>query len=105
MTWLVIGFLALVLAGSIWLNIVTVKQNLTLSDQREALVDTIEESLDVLDEVYQSISHSADIPVLSDEPVIRDVISDIKRARNAVLAIAGKVVIYGQEEGAARGDE
>ena len=95
---LLIIFLTLLLVASIVLNIYVIKKNLSLADQREQLVDTIEESLDHLDECYVRISHNSEIPVLSDEPVIREVLSDIKRARNAVLAIAGKVVIYGDEK-------
>lgn len=95
---LVIAVIALVC--SMWFNVVVIKKNLVLSDQREELVDTIEESLDVLDECYIRFSHNADIPVFSDEPVVREVLGDIKRAKHAVLAIASKVVIYGEEHGA-----
>lgn len=105
MIWFVLAFLVMMLAGSVWLNFVTIKKNLVLADQREELVDQIEESLDMLDECYTRLAHNAEIPVLSDEPVIREVIADIKRARNAVLAIASKVVTYGEEKGAEDGDE
>jgi hypothetical protein len=99
MLWLIIVFLMLCLAASVWLNVHVVRKNLILADQREELVDTIEVSLDTLDNCYSNIARSAEIPVLSDEPVIREVLSDIKRAKNAVLAIASKVVIYGEEKG------
>ena len=102
MLWLIITFLTMSLATSVWLNVNVVKKNLLLADQREELVDTIEDSLDVLDSCYSSIARNAEIPVLSDEPVIREVLADIKRAKNAVLAIAGKVVIYGEEKGVPR---
>jgi len=93
LAWAIIA--TLLLACSIYLNMVTVKQNLALSDQREDLVDQIEESLDMLDTCYARLAHHAAIPVLSDEPVIQDVIRDIKLARNTVLAVASKVVAYG----------
>jgi len=98
MIWVLVVLLTLALAGSIWLNVITVRKNLALADQRETLVDTIEESLDILDECYTAIAATAEIPVLSDEPVIRDLVSNIKRAKNAVLAIAGKVVMYGEDD-------
>jgi hypothetical protein len=104
MVWLLLVVIASLLGGSIWLNVHTIRQNLALADQREALVDTIEESLDTLETVYNSIAHAAEIPVLSDEPIIREVLSDIKRAKNAVLTIAGQVVVYGQEKGAIAGE-
>lgn len=90
--------LLLLLVASIWLNVIVIRKNLILIDQREVLVDQIEESLDMLDDCYNRLAQSTSIPVLSDEPVIRDVISNIKRAKNAVLAIAGKVVTYGDED-------
>jgi len=105
MSWVLVGVLFLLLAGSTWLNIVTLKKNLQLSDQREHLVDQIEESLDMLDDIYQRLAHNAEIPVLSDDPIVREVVADIKRAKNAVLAIAGKVVIYGEDQNAEDGDE
>lgn len=105
MIWFALVVLTLLLIGSIWLNIVVIRKNLVLSDQREQLVDVIEESLDLLDESYVSIAHAAQIPVLSDEPVIRDLISDIKRAKNAVLAIAGRVVVYGENKDSVERDE
>lgn len=73
-------------------------KNLQLSDQRELLVDQIEESLDELDSCYNRLAHNAEINVMSDEPVIREVMNDIKRSRNTVLKIASKVVTYGSDE-------
>lgn len=103
--WFLVIIFTLLLTASIYVNVKVIKTNLVLSDQREQLVDQIEESLDMLDECYTRMAHNAEIPVLSDEPVIREVISDIKRAKNTVLAIAGKVVTYGDERGAPKGDE
>lgn len=105
MIWLLVVVLLLALGGSIWLNVHVIKKNLLLSDQREQLVDQIEDSLDVLDDVYTRLAHNAEIPVLSDEPIIREVLADLKRSKNAVLAIAGKVVTYGEEKDAKEGDE
>lgn len=87
----------LLLGGSVWLNVRVIRQNMQLNDQREDLVDQIEESLDMLDTCYGRLAHHAEIPVLSDEPIIQDVVYDIKRARNTVLAVASKIVTYGSE--------
>ena len=100
MIWFVLIMTLLTLGGSVWLNVFVIRKNLQLADQRENLVDTIEESLDVLESCYDSIRHNSELPVLSDEPVIREVMADIKRAKNAVLAIAGQIVIYDTEKGA-----
>jgi hypothetical protein len=90
--------LAVLLAGSVYFNVYTVRKNLQLSDQREQLVDQIEVSLDMLDGCYVRLAHNAEIPVLSDEPVIREVLADIRRAKNAVMAVAAKVVIYDESK-------
>lgn len=50
--------------------------------------DSIEESLDVLEERYSSIAEVLEIPLFSDSPQIRQVHNDLSRSRDAVLAIA-----------------
>lgn len=50
--------------------------------------DVVEESLDVLDERYRSISEILEIPLFYDSPQIRQVVDDIKITRNSVLKIA-----------------
>ena len=92
------GIALLIAAISSYIAWHAIKQNLILADQREELVDTIEESLDELDECYTAIATKAQIDVLSDEPIIRELINDIKRARNAMLSIASKVVVYGEQK-------
>jgi len=50
--------------------------------------DAIEESLDVLDERYESIAEVLEIPLFSDSPQIRQVHTDLRRSRDAILLIA-----------------
>ena len=50
--------------------------------------DAIEESLDVLDERYESITEVLEIPLFHDSPQIRQVHTDLRRSRDAVLSIA-----------------
>jgi predicted PurR-regulated permease PerM len=96
--WVVIVILSMLLVLAIAAVVLVVKINLQLSDQRERLVDQIERSLDELDLCFQRLSRNAEVNVLSDEPVIREVMGDIRRARNAVLAVASEVVTYGSDE-------
>lgn len=105
MIWIIVVVLALGLSVSLWINVTVVRKNLALSDQREELVDQIEESLDQLDVCYGSLSQAANTDVFSDEPVVREVMKDIKRAKNAVLAIASKVVTYGQSRSVGPDDD
>ena len=52
--------------------------------------DAFEETLDVLDERYRSISKILEIPLFYDSPQIRQVVSDIKVARDTILAVANR---------------
>ena len=52
--------------------------------------DAIEESLDVIDERYRSISKVLEIPIFYDSPQIRQVVNDIKMTRDTLLLIANK---------------
>lgn len=52
--------------------------------------DAIEQSLDILDERYRSISKVLEIPLFYDSPQIRQVINDIKVTRDTLLLIANK---------------
>lgn len=52
--------------------------------------DAIEESLDVIDERYRSISKVLEIPIFYDSPQIRQVVNDIKVTRDTLLLIANK---------------
>ena len=64
--------------------------------------DSIEESLDVLDERYESISKILEIPLFYDSPEIRKVVDDIRQTRDAILVIANSigasVELYNEEE-------
>ena len=52
------------------------------------VVDEIEDSLDVLDEKYGSISNILEIPLFYDSPQVRQVHVDIKDCRDSILKIA-----------------
>ena len=52
--------------------------------------DAIEESLDIIDERYRSISKILEIPIFYDSPQIRQVVNDIKVTRDTLLLIANK---------------
>lgn len=72
----------------------SVRRNIRNDDRFEELGDQIKESLDILDECYQRISRTADTPVTSDDPIIQQLVSDIKYAKHAILLIAHKVVVF-----------
>ena len=53
--------------------------------------DSIEESLDVMDERYASISQILKIPIYYDSPEIRTVLRDIEQTRDSILYIANQL--------------
>jgi cell division protein FtsL len=59
-----------------------------LNDKIEDIDEKIEQSLDILDMCYQRISKKASLEIFSDEPVVKQVINDIKLSRDAMLIIA-----------------
>ena len=50
--------------------------------------DAIEQSLDILDQRYASITEVLSIPLFADSPEIRQVHKDIEKSRDAILTIA-----------------
>ena len=53
--------------------------------------DSIEESLDMLDERYESISQILEIPLFYDSNEIRSVLRDVEATRDTILQIAGSL--------------
>jgi len=64
---------------------------LNVSEKFEEVTDQIEESLDILDDCYRRISKIAEMPVASDDPVVRQLLSDIKLTKKSILLIANKI--------------
>lgn len=60
--------------------------------------DAIEESLDVIDERYRSVSKVLEIPLFFDSPQIKQVVNDIKITRSTLLLIANKFASIDESE-------
>ncbi len=75
---------------------ISVRRNLELDDRFDELGEQVEESLDVLNDCYQRISKVAEMPVGSDDPVVRQLLADIKYTKHAILLVANKVVTFDQ---------
>ena len=87
MIWVLGGYAILVtvlLVFSIYFNI---KFGRTLIRMEDAL----EESLDVLDERYRSVSDVLKIDLFYDSPQIRQVVSDIKQCQDSILYVANEI--------------
>lgn len=53
--------------------------------------ESVEESLDMLDERYSSISKVLEIPLFYDSPEIRKVVEDVRDSREVLLKVANKI--------------
>lgn len=98
MIYVVIIFMALLLVTAGLALYVSIKRNLQLVEKVDELGDQVEESLDILDDCYHRIVKAAEIPVMSDEPVIQQLVADIKHTRHAVLLVANKLITFDQDD-------
>jgi hypothetical protein len=76
------------LLGLVW----SLKKNIEYSDKFEDLVGQIDTSLDVLDDCYKRAVTRANLEVLSDEPVVRELLEDIQITRDAILLVANLLI-------------
>lgn len=60
--------------------------------------DAIEESLDVLDKRYESISKILKIPIFYDSPEIKKAVDDVRKSRDAILYVANQLTSIQEEE-------
>jgi len=86
-----VAVLFLILCVSIFFN---VKHGLLIL----SVQDQIEDSLDILDNRYASISEILERPVFFDSLEVRQVINDISSSREAILLIARSLSAIDDEE-------
>ena len=72
----------------------SVRQNLRIDDSIEELGTQIEESLDIINDCYQRVSKVTEMPVESDDPVVQQLLADIRYTKHALLLIANKVISF-----------
>ena len=60
--------------------------------------DAIEQSLDILDKRYESISKVLKIPLFYDSPEIKRAVDDIRMSREAILYVANQLTSVQEEE-------
>ena len=56
-----------------------------------AIEDVIEDCTDTLDSCYFNVGQILEIPVGSDDPFVKSVISEIRRSQQAILVVANKI--------------
>ena len=71
--------------------VLAVQRSLVLIEKIDEINVQVEESLDIIDASYTSVSKHLESPVLFDDPVVVAMIRDVKQARDAMLLVANKV--------------
>lgn len=75
---------------------ISIRKNIELLEKLEEVGAQIEESLDILDEYHQRIDIASKTDVMFDDPIVKNLLSDITGCRDAVLLVANK--LYGSLE-------
>ena len=86
-TYILVGIICLLLVALVITAYYAIKFALIILN----VTDALEESLDVLDERYASISKIMEIPLFYDSPEIRRVLDDVSLSRDAILYIANQL--------------
>lgn len=58
------------------------------------LEEQVEESLDILDACHRHIDDVTTTPINFDDPLVRRVLHEIRVARDAMLLIANKIIVF-----------
>jgi len=94
MIWLLSFVVVLETAALLSLSYYTYKMALVVLKVQDA----VEESLDVLDKRYESISKILKIPIFYDSPEIKKTVEDIRRSREAILYVAKQLTSIQEDE-------
>jgi len=78
--------------------VLSVYRNIQLMNSIDEITNQIEESLDLLDTIYGRLYDKSKIEVYSDDYIIREIVGDIKLARDTVLLVATKLVSFSEDE-------
>jgi len=86
-------FIALIIALSLALFVST-RKALFYREQLEEQAIQVDESLDILDGCYRRIAAVAETPLATDDPVIQQLLNDIRLTKHAVLLVANKITAF-----------
>lgn len=91
-------FLILISATTSLCLAVSLKKNLELSDKLNEIANVIDEELDVFESCYTSIDNKSKLEVFYDDPVVRELNNDMKRALHSIHKIAYRLVSQFEDE-------
>lgn len=68
--------------------VASLQKNIELSDKIDDIQDSLQISIDLLNEQYLVMEEKTKVEVFSDEPLIRELVRDIQIAKKTVLVVA-----------------
>jgi|OM-RGC.v1.030243278 hypothetical protein len=68
--------------------VMSVKKNIEFMETFDDIQESLQRSLEILEEQKEKISQKSKLEVFSDEPVVRNLIRDIVESKNAVISVA-----------------
>jgi hypothetical protein len=89
---MIYGILVLTNILSIVAIVIMIKKTMLTLEKMDEISKQVEESLDIIDDSYKKVSRHLKSPVLFDDPVVVEMIKDVKNAREAMLLVANKIV-------------
>lgn len=95
--------IAIVILGILCVILITTLSYVGYQWYRLALVilkleEEIEESLDILDGMFNEMAQLLEVPVVYDDPIVRQVVDVMKRLKQTILVIANKITSVTRSE-------
>ena len=66
----------------------SLKKNLQLVDELEKIEEKLDDSAKILEDCYEKIEKKSKIEVFSDDPIVKELVEDMKDAKNAIMLIS-----------------
>lgn len=76
----------------------SVRKSIALNERLENISDSINTSLDIIDNCYARVSSKLEIELLSDEPIVKELVSDMKYCKDSLLVIANIITQNSEDE-------
>jgi len=75
----------------------SLRLNLRCYEKIQSVAEQVEKSLDVLDTCYQRADSRAKLEVFSDDPIVKELVDDIRITRDSILLVANLIIEPYQE--------
>lgn len=98
MIWIVV-ILAVLFVSAAGIAAFMTRRALFLNDTLENITSELRKNLDVLKVVYKNVEHKSKLEVFFNEPVVRDLLEDIKAAKNVTFVVLNTAKQFIEEQG------